>query len=64
MENEHEILTVDNVYICTCNRVMRDSMDFPDDYDTLGADKCVCCPDCGNEDFLTIAQLLKQKRGN
>jgi DNA-directed RNA polymerase subunit RPC12/RpoP len=30
------------------------------DYDTLGAKKAVCCPDCGNENFVTVATIIKQ----
>jgi len=29
-----------------------------DDYDTLGSDSGLCCPDCGNEKFRSIADIL------
>ena len=32
-----------------------------DDYDTLGAEKCVCCPDCGSEEFVTVAAIITQR---
>ena len=51
-ENE-ESMNVTNVSICTCGRVMFSL----DDYDTLGSDSGICCPDCGNEKFQTVGEL-------
>jgi len=50
-----ESKTIDNTEICSCGRVFN-SFD-PDDYDTLGSDSGVCCPDCGNEKFTAVSQL-------
>ena len=50
-----ERMTVKTVDICNCGLVMH-QLNL-DDYDTGGADKCVCCSHCGNEDFQTIEQL-------
>lgn len=50
--------TVETTEICTCNNVFHQAE--PDDYDTLGSDSGVCCPDCGNEEFQTVADLQSQ----
>ena len=50
-----EPMNTETVDICACGRVMHQLE--VDDYNTLGADSCTCCPDCGNEKFQTIAQL-------
>ena len=50
-----EIKTVENTLICTCGRVMSE---FEcDDFDTLGADDGICCPDCGSEKFISVKKL-------
>ena len=46
-------MTVETVNVCTCGLVFFDE----DDYDTLGSDSGLCCPDCGNEKFQTIADM-------
>lgn len=40
-----------------CGRIFQ----FLDEYDTLGADKDICCPDCGCEDFEDTSQELEAK---
>ena len=50
-----ERMTVATVDICSCGLVMHQYDE--DDYDTLGTDCSVLCPDCGNEKFTTIEQL-------
>lgn len=63
MSEKTERMTVETVEICTCGTVM--TLTDLDTYDTLGADNCTCCPDCGNEKFQTIAELqaeLEQHR--
>lgn len=51
---------VDTVYICLCGLVM--DMADDDDFDTLGADSEICCPDCGNENFKTVAHLQAENK--
>ncbi len=58
MEQE-ERKTINTVDICSCGLVMHQLNS--DDYDTLGADSPICCPDCGNDRFLTVAELIKQR---
>ena len=41
----------------TCSYVFTED----DDYDTLGAEKALCCPDCGREDFITVETIIKQR---
>ncbi len=53
-----EIMTVQNTDICPCGRTFRNF--DADDYGTLGADGYICCPDCGNEEFQTVATLQAQ----
>ncbi len=53
-----ERMNITTVDICPCGLVMHQGNN--DDYDTGGADSCVCCPDCGNEEFTTVAQLQSQ----
>lgn len=55
MSELEERMTVATVDICSCGIVMH-QLDG-DDYDTLGSDSGMCCPDCGNEQFATIEQL-------
>lgn len=55
-----ERMTTKTVDICTCGLVMH-QLDV-DDYDTLGTDEGVCCPDCGNEKFQTIAELRDENK--
>ena len=52
---KEERMTVATVDICSCGLVMHQYDE--DDYDTLGTDCSVLCPDCGNEKFTTIKQL-------
>jgi len=51
--SNEEPKTVETTYLCTRGRVMATI----DDVDTLGSDSGMCCPDCGNEDFQSIAEL-------
>lgn len=51
--SDEEPQTVETTYICTCGRVMT----VLDDFDTLGSDSGICCPDCGNEEFQSITEL-------
>jgi hypothetical protein len=50
-------MRIDNVGVCFCGRVMF-SMD---DVDTLGSDSGICCPDCGNEKFQTIKDIIDRQ---
>lgn len=43
--------TIENTEVCTCGNVFVDD----DDYDSAGSESGVCCPDCGNEKFQTVA---------
>lgn len=54
---QSERMTIGTVDVCKCGLVMHQGN--PDDYDTLGADGPICCPDCGNEKFQTVEQVLK-----
>ncbi|KKN33736.1 hypothetical protein LCGC14_0800550 [marine sediment metagenome] len=47
--------TTNNTEVCVCGRVFNTF--GPDDYNTGGSESGVCCPDCGNEDFQTVADL-------
>ena len=49
--------TIENTYICPCGNIFVED----DDYDTAGSESGVCCPDCGNEKFQTVKDLLKQQ---
>lgn len=51
--SDEEPQTVETTYVCICGRVMTTL----DDFDTLGSDSGICCPDCGNEEFQSIAEL-------
>lgn len=51
-----EIKTKANTKLCTCGRVFNDDVDYSE-YDTLGSDSGICCPDCGNEKFKSVAEL-------
>lgn len=55
-----ERMTIDTVDVCKCELVMHQGN--PDDYDTLGSDSGVCCPNCGNENFQTVKQLLNSEK--
>ena len=51
-------MTIDDTDVClNCGYLFFDE----DDYDTLGADGPVCCPDCGNEKFVTVASIITQR---
>lgn len=54
MSEERE--TVETTFICPCGIVFSEN----DDYDTLGSESGVCCPDCGNENFQTVKQLQEE----
>jgi hypothetical protein len=49
--------TIENTEVCPCGFIFVDA----DDYDTLGSESGVICPNCGNEKFQTIKDLLKQQ---
>lgn len=52
-----ERMTIETVDICcNCGNVMHQHN--IDHYDTLGSDSGRCCPDCGNENFRTVNQVL------
>jgi len=51
---EYDTRTIKNTYICPCGNVFFDA----DDYDTLGSESGVCCPNCGNEKFQTVKDRL------
>ncbi len=62
--NEHLVngddsvpMKIDNIYICKCGRAMFNH----DDFDTLGSDTGLCCPDCGNEKFETVKQIIDRQ---
>lgn len=46
--------TIENTEVCPCGNLFVDA----DDYDTLGSESGVCCPDCGNEKFQTVKDRL------
>ena len=50
-----ERMTIATVDVCPCGLVMHQGDE--DDYDTGGAESGICCPDCGNEKFMTVQQL-------
>ena len=51
---DYEKRTIENTEVCTCGNIFVQD----DDYDTLGSEGPVCCPDCGNEKFQTVKELL------
>jgi len=46
--------TIENTEVCSCGNIFVED----DDYDTLGSESGVCCPDCGNEKFQTVKDRL------
>lgn len=50
----YETRTIENTYICSCGNIFVEA----DDYDTIGSESGVCCPNCGNEKFQTIKARL------
>ena len=57
--SEERKTTVDTNICIPCGYIFTED----DDYDTLGAEKPVCCPDCGNEDFVNVAAVIQQRDG-
>ena len=51
---EYETRTIENTYICPCGNIFVED----DDYDTLGSESGVLCPNCGNEKFQTVKSCL------
>lgn len=51
---EYETRTIENTYICPCGNIFVED----DDYDTLGSESGVLCPNCGNEKFQTVKARL------
>ena len=51
---EYSKRTVENTEVCPCGNIFVEA----DDYDTLGSESAVCCPDCGNEKFQTVKARL------
>lgn len=55
---EYETRTTKSTDVCIpCGFVFIED----NDYDTLGSDSGICCPDCGSEQFTTVAQIIKQR---
>ena len=44
--------------ICICGRVM--DWNDENDFDAMGSESGRCCPDCGNEKFMTIEEIHVQ----
>ena len=49
--------TIENTEVCPCGNTFVED----DDYDSAGSESGVCCPDCGNEKFKTVKELIKQQ---
>jgi len=50
--------TVENTVVCIpCGYVFIDE----DDYDTLGSESGICCPDCGSEKFISVKTIIDQR---
>ncbi len=58
--SEYETRTIENTYLCPCGNVFVED----DDYDTLGSESGVCCPNCGNEKFQTIKDRLDESEAS
>ena len=50
------VKTTKNTMFCQCGRIFNNQ----DDFDTLGSDSGMCCPDCGIEEFQTVTNLLSK----
>lgn len=48
--NKQTRAQIEEICFCPCGRTFVDA----DDYDTLGSESGVCCPDCGSEEFRSI----------